>query len=143
MKILALDLGTKSCGIAISDTSNTFARPLDNIRFEHFDEAYLIAQLKAILNVEPISTILLGLPKNMDGSLGAQAHHSLDFKLALEAAIDQPVVLVDERLTSKMAHAQTIQSGKKKKQRQAPIDAIAASILLQDYLDQQKLKEVR
>lgn len=142
MKTMALDLGSKSCGVAISDTSNTFARPLENFRFETFDAPSLIVQLKGLLNLEPVSTIVLGLPKNMDGTLGAQAQHSLDFKQALEAQISIPIVLVDERLTSKMARASNIASGKKKKQRQAPVDAIAASILLQDYLDRQKLKEV-
>ncbi len=142
MKTIALDLGSKSCGVAISDVSNTFARPLDNIRFDVFDASELIVRIKAILNAEPITTIVLGLPKNMDGSLGSQAEHSLQFKQDLEAALDLPVVLVDERMTSKMAHATNRQLGKKKKQRQAPVDAYAASIILQDYLDAQKQKEV-
>lgn len=141
MIIMALDLGTRSCGLALSDPHAMFARPYAGWRFETFDPDDLIAKLRTVYEEEKVEEIVLGLPKNMDGSLGAQAQLSLQFAEALKEAFPCPIALYDERLTSRMASSQQRTLGKKKKQRQAPIDAYAASIILQDYLDHKKHKE--
>jgi len=139
--VMALDLGTRTCGIAISDAFAMFAKPYAGWRFETFDADDLIAKLKDVYDKENIEEIVLGLPKNMDGTLGAQAQMSMQFAEALKGVFPCPVTLYDERLTSRMAASQQRLLGKKKKQRQAPIDAYAASIILQDYLDHKKNKE--
>jgi putative Holliday junction resolvase len=82
--------------------------------------------------------LVLGLPKNMDGSIGFQAQRSLDFKALIEKNMDIEVVLIDERLTSKMANSLMIQANMSRKKRKTKVDKIAATLILQSYLDSRK-----
>ncbi len=135
MKVLALDLGTKTMGVAISDAHLMLARGLETFRFElnRFDIA--VGRVLYWLTQESIKTIVLGLPKNMDGSEGNQSKISRDFKAMLEAEIDIPIILWDERLSSKMAHSHMLQGKMNKKKRKSSIDEVAAVVILQSYLD--------
>ncbi len=138
MKILGLDYGDASLGIAISDKEKTLARGLENYRFETDKTEMAVAKVLAILEVEPVEAIVLGLPKNMDGSLGNQAQKTLRFKETLEKKLTIPVIAIDERLTSRMAQQTMIFSKKNRKKRKQTLDQMSAVIILQNYLDQKK-----
>ena len=131
MRILGLDLGNKTCGVAISDPTGLITRGITTIRFKSRD----LAELVKIVNQEKAEKIVLGLPKNMDGSEGIQAETSKMFKEMLEKATNLEVELFDERLTSRVALNSMIMGGTNKKDRHDQIDEMAAKIILQDYLD--------
>ncbi|MDD3129009.1 MAG: Holliday junction resolvase RuvX [Candidatus Izemoplasmatales bacterium] len=138
MKIVGLDLGSKTLGIAISDPSNIIANKLETITFTNNDFEYAIERLFAILKDEDIECFVLGLPKNMDGSLGFQAQVSIDFKEMLIKKFEKDVILWDERLTSKMAESMMISANLTRKKRKTKVDFVAATIILQSYLDSRK-----
>ena len=138
MKIVGLDLGSKTLGIAISDPSNIIANKLETITFTNNDFEYAIERLFAILKDEDIECFVLGLPKNMDGSLGFQAQVSIDFKEMLVKKFEKDVILWDERLTSKMAESMMISANLTRKKRKTKVDFVAATIILQSYLDSRK-----
>ena len=135
MKKLGLDLGNKTLGIAISDDLNFLARGLETFRFNDKD---FKSALEHTLKVEieyNIDTIVLGLPKNMDGSLGIQANYAEEFKRKLLEKSKAKIILWDERLTSKMASDMMKSQSLKRKKRKEDIDKMAAVIILQSYLD--------
>jgi len=138
MKIVGLDLGSKTLGVAVSDPSKTIATKLTTITFLNNDFEYAIKELFAILKDVDIEMFVLGLPKNMDGSLGFQAQTSIRFKDLLEVKFNKPVILWDERLTSKMAESMMIQADLSRKKRKTKVDFVAATIILQSYLDSRK-----
>jgi putative Holliday junction resolvase len=138
MKIVGLDLGSKTLGIAISDPSKIIATKLSTITFANNDFEYAINELFAILKDVEIEKFVLGLPKNMDGSIGFQAQSSISFKARLEEKFKKDVVLWDERLTSKMAESMMISADLSRKKRKTKIDFVAATIILQSYLDSRK-----
>src|SRR6516225_3977601 len=107
MRILALDHGTRRIGVAVSDETQTIAQPLEYIPAEPFAE--FLARLKHLLAEKEISLILLGHPRNMDGSYGPAAQKVEAFAAALKSAITIPIQLWDERLTSTMANRVLIQ----------------------------------
>jgi len=138
MKIVGLDLGSKTLGIAVSDPSKIIASKLSTITFANNDFEYAINELFAILKDVEIEKFVLGLPKNMDGSIGFQAQSSISFKARLEEKFKKDVVLWDERLTSKMAESMMIHADLSRKKRKTKIDFVAATIILQSYLDSRK-----
>ncbi|HKL47486.1 MAG TPA: Holliday junction resolvase RuvX [Candidatus Izemoplasmatales bacterium] len=138
MKLLGLDLGSKTLGIASSDTTQTVATKLKTITFPNQQFSVAIKALKSLIDWPLYETIVLGLPKNMDGSLGFQAQDTLKFKKMLEKAFKIDVVLWDERLTSRMANALMITADLSRKKRKKKVDYIAATIILQSYLDSRK-----
>jgi putative Holliday junction resolvase len=133
MRILALDHGTRRIGVAVSDETKTIAQPLEYIPAEPFAE--FLDRLKAILTAKEVDFILLGHPRNMDGSYGPAAHKVETFAGVLKAAITIPIKLWDERLTSTMANRILIQGNVRRDQRKEKVDKMAAAILLQSYLD--------
>ena len=135
MKKLGLDLGDRSLGIAISDELAFLARGLTTVFYEDNQYEKGIDYLKQLLLKEKIDTIVLGYPKNMDNSLGIQAQKSIEFKETLERLFNIKVVLWDERLTSKLARSMMVSQNLKKKKRKQDIDKMAATIILQGYLD--------
>ncbi|MFK5883138.1 MAG: Holliday junction resolvase RuvX [Candidatus Izemoplasma sp.] len=135
MKKLGLDLGDKTLGLAISDQLNFLARGLDTLRFESREFNSPLDELFKIIKKENIDTLVLGFPKNMDGSVGIQGQTAIDFKTLINKQIDIKIVLWDERLTSKMASNMMISQNLKRKKRKQDIDKMAAVIILQDYLD--------
>ncbi len=133
MRILALDHGTKRIGVAVSDELKIIAQPLEYILAEPF--ADFLTRLKKILIEKEIDLILIGNPRNMDGSYGPAAQKVETFVGVLKTAITVPIKLWDERLTSSQANKILIQSGVRRDQRKEKVDKMAAAILLQSYLD--------
>ncbi|MCK4551739.1 MAG: Holliday junction resolvase RuvX [Tenericutes bacterium] len=138
MRVIGLDLGTKTLGIASSDINQIIASAYKTIRFRQDDYTYAIRELKKeIIELKP-EKLILGFPKNMDGSIGFQAQKTLDFKDRLEKEFKLEVVLIDERLTSKMAESIMISADLSRKKRKTKVDKIAATLILQSYLDSRK-----
>jgi putative Holliday junction resolvase len=135
MKKLGLDLGNKTLGISISDELNFLARGLETFRFEDQQFNNALNYTLELVNKYNIDVIVLGFPKNMDGTIGEQGKISQRFKSDLESKSDIKIVLWDERLTSKMASNMMINQNLKRKKRKKDIDKMAAVIILQGYLD--------
>ncbi len=133
MRILALDHGTKRIGVAVSDETKTIAQPLEFIPAEPF--ADFLERLKKILAEKEVDFILIGMPRNMDGSYGPAAEKVQTFVAILKNATTIPIKTWDERLTSTMANRVMIQGNVRRDKRKEKVDAMAAAILLQSYLD--------
>lgn len=137
MRYLGLDLGSKTLGISISNKSGLIARSLTTIRHnENYNE--LIDKIKEIVEEENIDEIVLGYPKNMNNTIGPKGQLSLEFKSKLEHFIHIPVNLQDERLTTKQAQDILISNDTSRKKRKKVIDSLAATIILQSYLDRKE-----
>lgn len=134
-RYLGLDLGTKTLGVAVSDLTNTIASSLYIIRFD--SENYLSTkdELESIINEYNITDIVLGLPKNMNNSIGFRAEATLEYKKALEDWFNINVIMQDERLTTVEATNYMLEGNLSRKKRKKKIDALAATIILQTYLD--------
>lgn len=141
MRALGCDLGSKTLGLAVSDLSGFLASPYTTIRFETDDYQKALDLLMPILDKEKITVIVLGLPKHMNGSLGDSADRSLYFKEELEALTTIPVVLEDERLSTVAAQKSMLMAEMNRQKRKTSIDQMAATMILQGYLDKQRLKK--
>jgi putative Holliday junction resolvase len=133
MRILALDPGTKRIGVAVSDETKTIAQPLEWIPAEPF--ANFLARLKHLLLEKEVDLVLIGLPRNMNGTYGPAAQKAEAFAAVLKTSITVPIMLRDERLTSLLANKMMIQGGVRRDKRKDKVDQMAAAILLQSYLD--------
>jgi len=133
MRILALDHGTKRVGVAISDEMQMIASPLEFIPAEPF--ADFLARLKEIICEKQVDQILVGMPRNMNGSYGPAAAKVQEFVAVLKETIAIPIKLWDERLTSTQANRFLIQAEVRRDKRKEKVDKTAAAILLQSYLD--------
>lgn len=135
MRYLGLDLGSKTLGVALSDTTNTIASSLKTIFFKEDDYNSLIEPIRELVNEYNISKIVLGLPKNMNNTLGPRAELSYSFKKLLEDNLNIEVILEDERLTTVISNNIMIKADMSRKKRKKKVDSIAASLILQSYLD--------
>jgi len=135
MKKLGLDLGNRTLGIAISEELNFLARGIETYRFDEKDFEKALNYTINLIKQYNIDVVVLGYPKNMDGTVGEQGQISQDFKRNIEENSNVRVVLWDERLTSKMASNMMINQKLKRKKRKQDIDKMAAVIILQGYLD--------
>ncbi|MBM3881816.1 MAG: Holliday junction resolvase RuvX [Verrucomicrobia bacterium] len=133
MRILALDHGTKRIGVAVSDEMKMIASPLEYIPAEPF--ADFLARLKEIIREKEIELIVIGMPRNMDGSCGPAALKVQEFVAVLKDAITIPIKTLDERLTTVQAQRCLIQGNVRREKRKEKVDKTAAAILLQSYLD--------
>jgi len=133
MRILALDHGTKRIGVAVSDATKSIAQPLVCLPAEPFVD--FLARLKKLLVEQEIEFVLVGLPRNMDGSYGPAAQKIEAFVAVLRSALTIPIQTWDERLTSSQANRILIQGNVRRQQRKEKVDKVAAAILLQSYLD--------
>lgn len=138
MRYLGLDLGTRTLGISISDTTCTIASTLKTIRFEENNYDSLLDIIKEIIEKEKISKIVLGLPKNMNNSIGDRAKTTMDFALKLEKYLNIEVILQDERLSTVEATNYMLKADMSRKKRKKKVDSLAANIILQTYLDKEK-----
>ncbi|MCI9110808.1 MAG: Holliday junction resolvase RuvX [Bacilli bacterium] len=138
MKYLGLDLGTRTLGVSISDLTKLVATTYTTIRFSDSDYESAINELSSIIEKEPIEKIVLGLPKNMNNTVGDRALTTLEFKTMLEEAFGIEVVMQDERLTTKEASSYMIKADMSRKKRKQKIDSLAANIILQTYLDKER-----
>lgn len=138
MRYLGLDLGTKTLGVAISDKLNLIASSMEVLRFDNEDYDSLLEKIKLIVEQYEITTIILGLPKNMNNSLGSRAEVTIQFKEKLENYLNIEVLLEDERLTTVQAHSYMIENNYSRTHRKKSVDSVAACIILQTYLDRRK-----
>ena len=133
MTYLGLDLGSKTCGIAISDRTGLIATSLEVIRYDDYDE--LINKLNDIVISRNVDAFVLGNPKNLDGSLSKRSEITLEFRDILLNKFNMEVIMQDERLSTVEAERMLISNNTKRKNRKKVIDKIAATIILQSYLD--------
>lgn len=133
MRILALDHGTKRIGVAISDEMAMIAMPLDYLDAEPLEDFF--TRLREIIDSKQVEEILVGVPRNMNGTYGPAAEKAREFVEELKGNFAVPVKTWDERLTSVQANRFLIESGMRREKRKERVDQTAAAILLQSYLD--------
>jgi putative Holliday junction resolvase len=133
MRILAIDHGTRRIGIAVSDELKMIAQPLEYIPADPF--AGFLARLGDLVREKEVELILVGLPRNMDGSYGPAAQKVQEFVTTLKTHVTVPIKMWDERLTSVQANRILIQGNVRRDKRKEKVDKMAAAILLQSYLD--------
>jgi putative holliday junction resolvase len=133
MRILAIDHGSKRIGIAVSDELKMIAQPLEFVLAEPF--AHFLARLHELIRDKQVELILVGMPRNMDGSYGPAALKVQDLVAVLKGALTVPIKTWDERLTSAQANRLLIQGNVRRDKRKEKVDKMAAAILLQSYLD--------
>ena len=133
MRVLAIDHGTVRMGIAMSDELKMIAQPLEFIPAEPFSG--FLDRFKELLREYEVELILLGMPRNMDGSYGEATLKVREFEAVLKNSIAVPIKTWDERLTSVQANRSLTQGRAKKKKKRQNVDAMSAAILLQSYLD--------
>jgi putative Holliday junction resolvase len=133
MRYLALDHGSKRIGVAISDELKMIAQPLEYIPTEPF-EAFIV-RLKQIISEKEVEQVFIGMPRNMDGTYGPAAQKVREFIATLKQEISVPIQTLDERLTSAQANRVLLQANVRRADRKQKVDAMAAAILLQSYLD--------
>ena len=134
MRCLGLDLGTKTLGLAMSDKTNFIASPYRVLRWDGEDYELLFKDLDNIITDNNITDLVLGLPKNMNNTLGFAAERSLKFKEALESRYGMEVHLIDERLSTMEATNYLLEADVSRKKRKQVVDGVAASIILDTYL---------
>lgn len=134
MRYLGLDLGSRTLGVSISDPTGLIASSYTVLRHNEEYER-LIDDVYEIVNKEKVEAIVLGFPKNMNDTIGPKGELSLQFKKKLEDKVSIPVYLQDERLTTKTATDTLIMGNVSRKNRKKVVDSVAATIILQSYLD--------
>ena len=134
MRFLGLDLGSKTLGVAVSDKTGLISSSYKTIRH---DEEYdrLVDDVCSIVDELSIDSIVLGFPKNMNNTIGPKGELSLEFKEKLEKKLNIPVYLQDERLSTKSANDTLINGNVSRKDRKKVVDSVAATIILQTFLD--------
>lgn len=138
MRILGFDLGTRTLGISISDYTNTIATTYKTIRFNEREYDSIIPEIKNIVHEFNVQKIVLGLPKNMNNSIGDRGLETLEFKKKLEDSLNIEVIMQDERLTTVQATNYMLEADISRKKRKKKVDSLAANIILQTYLDTMK-----
>lgn len=133
MRIMAIDFGDARTGLAVSDLTATLCGEAWTV--SEWDTGRLARTIADEAHKRNVGTLVLGLPKNMDGSEGPRAEKSRAFAALLEEAASLPVVMWDERRTSVDAHRILHDSGKKMKKHRQTVDAVAASLILEGYLN--------
>jgi putative Holliday junction resolvase len=141
MRILALDHGTKRVGVALSDEMATIAQPLEFVPAQPV--AKCLERIKDIADGRGVGEIVVGLPRNMNGTYGPAAESARAFATAVRETVGLPVNTWDERLTSVQANRFLIEAGMSRNQRKTKVDQSAAAILLQSYLDARALLHER
>lgn len=132
MRVMAIDYGDARIGLAVSDLTGTICG--DAWTMQEWNMQRASERIAEEAKKRDVGTLVLGLPKNMDGSEGPRAEKSREFKALLEKDAGLPVVLWDERRSSVEAHAILHAVGKKEKDHRKTVDAVAASLILESYL---------
>lgn len=143
MRYLGMDLGTRTLGLSLSDRTNVISSPLKTIRFleDHPEDTFL--ELSTIIREKDITDFVLGLPKNMNNSLGFAAERTMNFKEKLDSFFGLPIHLVDERLSSVEAENLLINSDIRRIKRKKVVDNVAAAIILDTYLKERRILNER
>lgn len=137
MRTMGLDLGSKTLGVAISDAMGWTAQGLETIKINEATKDFGIKRLSQIIQEYEVSKIVLGLPKNMNGTIGPRGEASQEFAVYLEKKFKLPVVLWDERLTTMAAERVLLEADVSRSKRKKVIDKMAAVMILQGFLDSQ------
>lgn len=136
IRIMGLDFGSKTVGVAISDPLGFTAQGIEIIRREQENKLRrTLARIEALIQEYQVTEIVLGYPKNMNNTVGERAEKSLAFKEMLERRTGLPVVMWDERLTTVAANRTLMEGGVRRENRKDYVDMIAAVYILQGYLD--------
>ena len=136
MRILGLDYGSKTVGVAVSDPLGFTAQGVEIIRRKSENKMrQTLARIEELIAQYQVEEIVLGLPKNMNKTLGDRAEKSLELKETLERRTGLPVVMWDERLTTVSANRVLMETGVRRENRKEHVDEIAAVFILQGYLD--------
>lgn len=136
MRILGLDYGSKTVGVAVSDPLGLTAQRLDTIwRKQENKLRQTLARIKELVDEYQIEQIILGYPKNMNNTVGERAEKALEFKEMLEKRTGLPVIMWDERLTTVEADRTLMEAGVRRENRKQYLDGLAAVFILQGYLD--------
>lgn len=136
MRILGLDYGSKTVGVAVSDPLGFTAQGVEIIRRKSENKMrQTLARIEELIAQYQVEEIVLGLPKNMNNTLGDRAEKSLELKETLERRTGLPVVMWDERLTTVSANRVLLETGVRRENRKEHVDEIAAVFILQGYLD--------
>ena len=138
MRLMGLDVGSKTVGVAISDPMGWTAQGIEIVKIDEANGEFGLARIAELVKQYEIEKFVLGLPKNMDNSIGFRAEASIAYGKLLEKELGLPVDYVDERLTTVQVEKMLINEGNvSRKKRKKVIDKLAAVILLQNYLDSQ------
>ena len=132
---MGLDLGARTCGVALSDIMGMIASPVETIRFAEDDYETGCGRVVELITANNVKKVVLGLPKHMNGDVGVRGEISIRFKEMLLEKADVEVILWDERLTTVSAQKSMIASNMNRKKRHRMVDTMAAVIILQGYLD--------
>lgn len=138
MKIIGLDVGSKTIGVAVSDAFGWTAQGLTTIKWDERDLHSADSDLKQLLDEHEVEKAVIGLPKNMNGTIGERGKASEDYAKHVEDIFHIPTALWDERLTTVAAERVLLQADVSRKKRKKVIDKMAAVMILQGYLDQLK-----
>ena len=133
MRVIGLDYGSKTMGVAISDEGKIIASPVETIRYNTLEDMFL--KLDFYFDKYNFEKIVLGNPKNLDGSLSDRSKETLILKEELIKRYNIDVVMEDERFTSVIVNNMLISNGSRRKDRKSVVDKLAASLILQSYLD--------
>lgn len=136
IRIMGLDFGSKTTGVAISDPLGITAQGIETIQRPQENKLRrTLARIEELVREYQVTTIVLGFPKNMNNTIGERAEKSLEFKAMLERRIGIPVIMWDERLTTVEAERTLIESKVRREDRKKYVDKVAAVFILQGYLD--------
>ncbi|MDQ0161247.1 Holliday junction resolvase RuvX [Aeribacillus alveayuensis] len=138
MRVMGLDLGTKTLGVAVSDELGWTAQGLETIKIDEEKGEFGFSRLSELLYEYDVQKIVVGMPKNMNGTIGPRGEASKKFAERLRDQFNLPVVLWDERLSTMTAERLLIEADVSRKKRRKVIDKMAAVVILQNYLDSQK-----
>lgn len=142
MRIMGLDYGSKTVGIAVSDALQITAQGLEIVRRKQENKLrQTLARIEELIVEYEVEKIVLGFPKNMNDTVGERAEKSLEFQEMLERRTGLPVVMWDERLTTVSADNAMMEAGIRRENRKEYVDSIAAALILQGYLDLCKNQE--
>ena len=133
MRIMALDVGSRTIGIACSDALLMIAQGIETIRRTSLENDF--NRLRELISEYEVHELVVGMPKNMNGTKGERAEKTEEFVEKMKAVIDLPVTFWDERLSTVMAERQLIAADVSRKKRKGVIDKMAAVVILQGYLD--------
>ncbi|MDU6398142.1 MAG: Holliday junction resolvase RuvX [Veillonella sp.] len=139
MRIMALDVGSRTIGIACSDALLMTAQGIETIRRTSLENDF--NRLRELISEYEVHELVVGMPKNMNGTKGERAEKTEDFVEKMKAVIDLPVTFWDERLSTVMAERQLIAADVSRKKRKGVIDKMAAVVILQGYLDRLQFRK--
>ncbi len=140
MRIMGLDFGSKTVGVAVSDSLFVTAQGVEIIRRKEENKLrQTLARIEELITEYEVGEIVLGLPKNMNATEGARVDLTMEFKEKLERRTGLPVHMWDERLTTVAADRAMMEAGVRRENRKDYVDMIAASLILQGYLDRRSM----